>query len=182
MQDLISGKGWLILLAIPYFPFVPKSQRTTESRHPWNDQINNLQPLNSPKFWTRPFKRVASSGLSHFRTPPCILGCSIPNTKMEFGRGWSRTGCRLTPLVSIQNPDPEKFQEVRERGLASFSVLKRKEKVPDMGESKSSWTLVFFPHHFPPCMGLCFFQNTKTCKSSLTHFLKFFRIRVLDTH
>ena len=115
VHDLISGKGWLILLAIPYFPFVPKSQKTTESRHPWNDQINNLQPLNSPKFWTRPFKRVASSGLSHFRTPPCILGCSIPNTKMEFGRGWSRTGCRLTPLVSIQNPDPEKFQEVSER-------------------------------------------------------------------
>ena len=29
----------------------------------------------------------------------CILGCSIPNTYMEFGRGWPRTGCRLTPLT-----------------------------------------------------------------------------------
>ena len=33
----------------------------------------------------------------------------------------------MTPLVSIQNPDPEKFQEVSERGLASFSVLKKTE-------------------------------------------------------
>ena len=48
-----------------------------------------------------------------------ILGCSIPNTWMEFGQGWPFTGCLLTPLVCIQNPGPEKFQEVRERGLAT---------------------------------------------------------------
>ena len=29
--------------------------------------------------------------------------------------------------MSIQNPDSEKFQEVSERGLASFSVLKKTE-------------------------------------------------------
>ena len=33
----------------------------------------------------------------------------------------------MTPLVSIQNPDPEKIQEVSERELASFSVLKKTE-------------------------------------------------------
>ena len=31
------------------------------------------------------------------------LGCSIPNTYMEFGLGWAPTGCRLTPLLSVQN-------------------------------------------------------------------------------
>ena len=60
------------------------------------------------------------------------LGCSIPNTYMEFRRGRPRTGCRLKPLVSIQNPDSEKFQEVSEKGLDSFSVLK-KNRVPGMG-------------------------------------------------
>ena len=39
----------------------------------------------------------------------------------------------LTPLVSIQNLDPKKGQEVSERGLASFSVLK-KNKLRHEGE------------------------------------------------
>ena len=49
--------------------------------------------------------------------------------------------------MSIQNPDSEKFQEVSERGLASFSVLKKTESQAwgAMGrkktESKNSWTL-----------------------------------------
>ena len=47
----------------------------------------------------------------------------IPNTLIEFGQGRPGTGCLMTPLVSIQNPGPETFQEVRERGLASFSAL-----------------------------------------------------------
>ena len=44
---------------------------------------------------------------------------------MEFGQGRPLTGCLMTPLVSFQNPGPEKFQEVRERALASFSALKK---------------------------------------------------------
>ena len=52
--------------------------------------------------------------------------------------------------MSIQNPNPEKCQEVRERELASFSVLKKTESQTwerngvKKTESKSSWTL-FFP-------------------------------------
>ena len=121
-----------------------------------------------------------------FTRPVCWL--NIQHLCMEYGLVWPLTGWGLTPLVSIQNPDSEKFQEVSERGLASFSVLK-KNRVPGMGgkwwEKNRVQELldsVFFHTISPPCLGLCFFQNTKTCKSSLTHFLKFFRIRVLDTH
>jgi hypothetical protein len=69
---------------------------------------------------------------------------------MEFWQGWSCTGCRLTPLVSIQNPGPEKCQEVREREL-SFFQCSEKNTVPDMrgnGERKK---------HSPTTLGLCFF-------------------------
>ena len=48
--------------------------------------------------------------------------------------------------MSFQNPDPEKFQEVSDRGLASFSVLSPRhggEMVRKKTESKSSWTLFF---------------------------------------
>ena len=48
-------------------------------------------------------------------------------------------------------------------------------------ESKSSWTLSFFSP-FPPMSGTRFFQSTVIGKSSFAQFLKFFRIRVLDTH
>ena len=41
---------------------------------------------------------------------------------------------------------------------------------------------VFFLTISPPCLGLCFFQSTVIGKSSFSQFLKFFRIRVLDTH
>ena len=40
----------------------------------------------------------------------CLLGCSLSNTYMEFGLVWPLTGRGLTLLVSIQNPDSEKFQ------------------------------------------------------------------------
>ena len=67
-------------------------------------------------------------------------------------------------LVCIQNPDPQKFQEVRERGLASFSVLKKTESQTwgRNGEKKSQRILVVF-------------QSTEIGKSSLSHFLKFFQ-------
>ena len=38
----------------------------------------------------------------------------------------------LDPLMSMRNPGREKCQEVRERELCFFSVLK-KNRVPDMG-------------------------------------------------
>ena len=86
------------------------------------------------------------------------LGCSRSDTYMEFGLVWYLTGWGLTPLVSIQNPDSEKFQEVSERGLASFSVLKKTECQAWGGngagkktESKNSWTL-FFHTISPPCL------------------------------
>ena len=45
----------------------------------------------------------------------------------------------MTPLVSIQNTDPEKFQEVSERGLSSFSVLKKTES---QTTSPPRWELI----------------------------------------
>ena len=86
---------------------------------------------------------------------------------MKFWRGWPRTCCRLTPLVSIQNPGPEKCQEVRERVLANFSGLK-KNWVPDMGgnsekktESKNSWTQFFFTPFLPYVWDSVFFRTLK---------------------
>ena len=76
----------------------------------------------------------------------------------------------MTPLVSIQNPDPEKCQEVRERELASFSILKKNRDL-DMGEK---WCprvlgLCFFLNISPPFLGLWFFfQNTEIGKFSLS--------------
>ena len=81
------------------------------------------------------------------------IGCSNPNTYMEFGLVWPPTGCRLTPLMSIQNPDPEKCQEVSERELASFSVMK-KNRVPDMGEKWCG------KKQSPRVLGLCFFLTS----------------------
>ena len=39
------------------------------------------------------------------------VGCSIPNTWMEFKHGRPNAGCLIPPLVSIQNPGPEKLKE-----------------------------------------------------------------------
>ena len=50
-----------------------------------------------------------------------------------------------------------------EKGLASFSVLKKTKKT----ESKNSWTLFFFLTISPPCLGLSFFQTTKKYKFSI---------------
>ena len=74
-----------------------------------------------------------------------------PQRLYTIWSGLTPTGYRLTPLVSIQNPDPEKIQEVSERELTSFSVLKKT-------ESKSSSTL-FFLHHFPPMPGTLVFSE-----------------------
>ena len=41
--------------------------------------------------------------------------------------------CLITPLVSIQNIGPEKFQEGVRRGLIIFSDLEKTVPVPDMG-------------------------------------------------
>ena len=46
---------------------------------------------------------------------------------MEFGQGSTRTGCLMTPLVSIQNLGPEKFQEGVRRELINFNDLKKTE-------------------------------------------------------
>ena len=81
----------------------------------------------------------------------------------------------MTPLVSIQNPGPEKCQEVRERELCFFSVL-TKNRVPDMGEkccekkteSKSSWTLFFFTQ-FPPHVGDSVFFRAPKLASALDY-------------
>ena len=58
------------------------------------------------------------------------LGCSIPNTWMEFGQGRPNAGCLMPPLVNIQSPGPQKFHVVRNRevrGLASFGTLNKLE-------------------------------------------------------
>ena len=49
---------------------------------------------------------------------------------MEFGQGRPHTGCLITPLDSIQNLGPEKFQEGVRRGLIIFSDLKKTESQP----------------------------------------------------
>ena len=90
--------------------------------------------------------------------------------------------------MSIQNPDPEKSQEVREGGLASFSVLKKKTesqtwgrngvKKPSLIVLGLSFLFTIFPHAWDSV----FFQRAEIGKSSLSHFLKNFRTRVLYTH
>ena len=49
-------------------------------------------------------------------------------------------------------------------------------------ESKNSWTLFFFTPFLPHFWDSVFFQNTEKTKFSFSHFLTFFRTRVLDTH
>ena len=51
--------------------------------------------------------------------------------------------------MSIQNPDSEKFQEVSERGLASFSVLKKTES--------QTWGRNGVKKKSPRVLGLFFF-------------------------
>ena len=69
--------------------------------------------------------------------------------------------------MSIPNPDSEKFQEVSERGLASFSVLKKTESQTwgrngvKKTESKSSWTLFFFASFPPHAWDSVFFRTLK---------------------
>ena len=78
------------------------------------------------------------------------LGCSIPNTLVEFGLIWPRTGCLLTPFASIQNPGSSKQEEVCPWVVQTFQLWK-KNRVPGMGgkccEKKQSphflWTLFF---------------------------------------
>ena len=77
----------------------------------------------------------------------------------------------MTPLVSIQNPDPEKVKEVSKRGLASFNVMKKtdSQKWGRNGVEKIK-VQEFFLNISPPCLGLCFFllQITEIGKSSLS--------------
>ena len=60
----------------------------------------------------------------------------------------------MTPLVSIQKPGPEKFQEMTERELANFSVLKKKPSPRHGGgngekkQSPRTLGLYFFPTPF----------------------------------
>jgi hypothetical protein len=95
---------------------------------------------------------------------------------MEFWQGWPCTGCRLTPLVSIQNPGPEKCPEVRERELGFFSVMSPRYGGEMVWKKKSPRVLglCFFPHHFPLCLGLCFFfqitEKNKVLSLTSWHF------------
>ena len=83
----------------------------------------------------------------------------------------------LDPLVSIQNHGPEKCQEVRERDLCFFSVLK-KNRVPDMGEKwckknrvQEFLDSVFFLTISPPHAWDSVFFRALTFASLLSHFL-----------
>ena len=76
-------------------------------------------------------------------------------------------------VCSVQNPGPETFQEVRERGLANFSALKKTESQAREGngekktESKNSWTLFFFTPFLPHVWDSVFFRAPKLA-SALT--------------
>ena len=67
--------------------------------------------------------------------------------------------------MSIQNPDSEKIQEVSERGLASFSVLKKTEFQTWGGngakkkQSPRTLGLCFFSHHFSLMSGTLVFNR-----------------------
>ena len=62
--------------------------------------------------------------------------------------------------MSIQNPDSEKFQEVSERGLASFSVLKKTECQAWGGNGASLRTLELTPF-LPHVLDSVFFRTLK---------------------
>ena len=73
--------------------------------------------------------------------------------------------------MSFQNPGAEKFQEQKGENLSFLVVWKKKsprhggEMVWKKTESKNSWTLFFLQTISPPCLGLCFFQCTKTASA-----------------
>ena len=89
--------------------------------------------------------------------------------------------------MSIQNPDPEKFQEVSERGLASFSVLKKTESKAWEGngaKKKGPRTLglCFFSHHFSPMSGTLFFSEHLNLQVLSHSHPEIFLDQGLDTH
>ena len=85
--------------------------------------------------WYSMFKRLDQNK----NLPTHTLGCSIPNTKMEFGQGRPRTGCLMTPLVSIQNLGPEKFQEGVSRELVSLKVCDLSKKGNPFTQISKYW-------------------------------------------
>ena len=108
------------------------------------------------------------------------------------------TPYRLPLDILSKYPEPWSWKisgSERERGLASFSVLKKTESQTwerNGVQELLDWVFLtpFLPHDCnpffmghggPPCLGL-FFQSNEIGKSSLFHFLKFLRTRVLDTH
>ena len=76
---------------------------------------------------------------------------------MEFGLVWCRTGCLLTPLVSIQNPGSSKQVEVCPRVVRKFQLffpaLKKKQS------PRNSWTQFFFEPFLPHVWDSVFFQS-----------------------
>ena len=95
------------------------------------------------------------------------------------------------PLHTLNEyPEPRSWNiSGSERENLPFSMIWKKTRVPGMGGKwweknrvQELWDSVFFITVSPPCLGLSFFQNTKSGKSSLSHFLKFFWYRVLYTH
>ena len=51
-----TGTGWNAILAIPKFSYVQESRKMTVQKFPHlkNGRVQNLPPLNSPRFWTLP--------------------------------------------------------------------------------------------------------------------------------
>ena len=104
--------------------------------------------LNCTEHWT-----LCTVYCTLFNIYCTVYSVHIPNTLIEFGQGRPRTGCLMTPLVSIQNSGPETFHEVRERGLASFSALALVDMVWE-NRVQELFDSVFFQTIFPPCLGL----------------------------
>ena len=77
----------------------------------------------------------------------------------------------MPPLVSIQNPGSEKLQEGVSRALAVLVLWKKTESQTWGGNGLEKNRVqefldsVFFQTISPPCLGLCFFQSTKTASA-----------------
>ena len=96
---------------------------------------------------------------------------------MEFWLGWPLTGCRLTPLVSIQNPGSEKLQEGVSRALTVL-VLGKKTESQTWGRNSLETLVVssceknrvqdiLGPDHFSPMSGTLFFFQSCNIRTTL---------------
>ena len=108
---------------------------------------------------------------------------------IRWGLGWPRIGCFLTPLVSIQNPGSSIQEEVGPRVVQTFQT-----RGGNAVRKKTESSLFVDSQHFPPCLGLFFFQSwnvwtslgpTSTCMlekgSGYSHGLVWFGILRLNS-